>query len=159
MNKRPLSESERIFEKLKQGTDQRPANDPYAPLEDLDRQRRREAELDEARQQSRRKAPSQSDLKLLPESAVWLKGLPLEVKPLKLAAHYPHVVNRICSLWTRPTHLDRYMQELLHDTRGNRKGFPLGVALELTTLHEYYVSEVYPVATTVWDTHSASGRS
>jgi hypothetical protein len=49
---------------------------------------------------------------------------------------YPRVANMIALLWGEPTRtaLDRYMEALLVDTRGNRRGFPPEVANDLMVL-------------------------
>ena len=92
-----------------------------------------------------------ADLRLSEQAESWLKELPETVRPAKLAASYPRVVNRLCQCWRRPLEADRYFDDLMTDRRGGRQGFPLGVALELASLNDYYRTVVYPVRKTVWD--------
>lgn len=80
-----------------------------------------------------------------------LATLPNNVKPILLSIDFPHVVNKIAELWTRPILLDRYFEELSMDARGGRKGFPLGVALEIANLREHYQTKVRPLKKTTWD--------
>jgi hypothetical protein len=40
--------------------------------------------------------------------------------------------------------MDRYFEDLLTDTRGNRQGFPLGILMELSALKDYYQGKVFP---------------
>jgi hypothetical protein len=48
--------------------------------------------------------------------------------------------------------MNRYFEQLLTDTRGVvRKGFSLGILMELTTLKDYYQTKVFPGEHNVWD--------
>jgi hypothetical protein len=40
--------------------------------------------------------------------------------------------------------MDLYFEDLLTDTRGNRRGFALGILMELTALKDYYQTRVFP---------------
>jgi hypothetical protein len=92
-----------------------------------------------------------ADLRLSEEAEKWLNALPEAVRPTKLATSYPRVANRLCQCWRRPVKADRYFEDLLTDKRGGRQGFPIGVALELASLNDYYRKEVFPVRQTIWD--------
>ena len=94
---------------------------------------------------------ARSSVGLAPTTADWLNGLPPELSLRQTATAFPHVTNRIAELWKTPRMLDRYFDDLLVDRRGNRKGFPLGVAMEITDLREYYQSTVYPLKACLWD--------
>ena len=88
----------------------------------------------------------------LSETAIAVLGtLPVGVKPILMSIDFPHIVNKISELWARPILLDRYFEELSLDARGGRKGFPLGVALELANLREHYQTKVKPLKKTTWD--------
>jgi len=88
----------------------------------------------------------------LSEAAIAVLGtLPTAVKPILMSIDFPHIVNRICDLWTRPLLLDRYFEELTVDGRGGRRGFPLGVATEIANLREHYQTKVKPLKKTTWD--------
>jgi hypothetical protein len=47
--------------------------------------------------------------------------------------------------------MDPYFEELLTDTRQNRKGFPLNILMELSTLKDYYQAKVFPTRHDAWD--------
>ena len=80
-----------------------------------------------------------------------LATLPTGVKPILLSIDYPRVVNKIAELWLRPILLDRYFEELAIDVRGGRRGFPLAIANEISTLREHYQTRVRPIKKTTWD--------
>jgi hypothetical protein len=67
-----------------------------------------------------------------------------------LADRFPHVVNKLAQLWRRPFHADRYFDDLLHDKRGGRIGFPLAVVIEISELHNHYRANVFPVREDSW---------
>jgi hypothetical protein len=87
---------------------------------------------------SMRRALEQSDSQLTAEGKSLMASLEETVKPKELATRYPRIVNRIAREWRAPAALDRYFEELLMDTRGNRQGFPLKIVMELSTLRELY---------------------
>ena len=57
----------------------------------------------------------------------------------------------MAKLWKMPREMDRCFEDLLTDTRGNRKGFPLNLLMELSTLKDYYKAKVFPTRRDVWD--------
>jgi hypothetical protein len=74
-----------------------------------------------------------------------------DIAPLdKVADLFPHVVNKLAQLWKRPFHADRYFDDLVHDHRGGRIGFPLAVINEISALHNHYRTNVFPVPQDVW---------
>ena len=91
----------------------------------------------------RRRRITSDDLRLSSEAKLLLEGLPSPTRPNHLPQIFPRVMNEIARLWSKPDQLDRYFDELLFDTRGGRQGFPMPVALELSTLKEYCQTEVY----------------
>jgi hypothetical protein len=97
-----------------------------------------------------RRAVTADDLRLCAEAASLLKSLDAEVCPKQLPARFPRVMNEIATLWRQPAQLDAYFEQLLLDHRGGRGGFTMDVALELSTLKDYYQTEVYPREECVW---------
>jgi len=77
-------------------------------------------------------------MQLTEEGHALMSSLDEAVRPNELAARYPRIVNKIAREWRMPAQLDRYLEELLMDTRGNRQGFPLKIVMELSTLREHY---------------------
>jgi hypothetical protein len=101
---------------------------------------------------SMRRSPDGADAQLSSEGQALLSSLDDGVRPKELATRYPRIVNQIARSWRLPTQLDRYLQELLMDTRGNRQGFPLKIVMELSTLREHYTGMSGTArAAGVWD--------
>ena len=94
----------------------------------------------------------QDDLKLSAAGLAWLASVEQSARPIKLAAAFPRIVNRMAKLWKMPGLANRYLEELLTDTRGNRQGFPLNILKELGTLKDYYQAKVFPTRHDAWDT-------
>ena len=101
---------------------------------------------------SMRSTTEGSDAQLTKEGTALLASLDDGVRPKELASRYPRIVNKIARDWRLPSQLDRYFQELLMDTRGNRQGFPLKIVMELSTLREHYTGMSGTArAASVWD--------
>src|SRR6266705_1764844 len=106
----------------------------------------------EADYSKRRHQPEKDDLELNAAGQALLAYLEESVRPKELAASFPRIVNRMAKLWKMPREMDRYLEELLADTRGNRKGFPLNLLMELSTLKDHYKEKLFPPAQRdVWD--------
>ena len=76
----------------------------------------------------------------LPRTLKWVEGLPSSVKPTALLRHYARIANVLAAAWDDPKAVSSYMDCLFRDERGDRKGFPADVALELTALREYHTN-------------------
>ena len=70
----------------------------------------------------------------LPATRIWYESLPTNLKPVALMASYARIANVIAANWTDPKALAAYMDSLLTDRRGNRRGFPSDVLRELMAL-------------------------
>jgi hypothetical protein len=68
----------------------------------------------------------------------WIMKLPPQIQPRHLHVKYPRVANRIAALWGDTTGCESFLDDLLTDSRGGRKGFPLNVATEISTIRDYY---------------------
>jgi hypothetical protein len=99
----------------------------------------------------RRHQPERDDLELNAAGQALLASLEEPVRPKVLAAVFPRIVNRMARMWKLPREMDPYFEELLTDTRGTRKGFPLNILMELTTLKDYYQAKVFPMQRDAWD--------
>ncbi len=97
-----------------------------------------------------RKPPISSDLTLLVETSEWLTAMPEHVRPTHLPQAFPRVANKIFNAWKRPEACLKVFDELMMDSRGTRKGFPLEVAREITNLRVYYTTEVYKMKPDTW---------
>ena len=85
------------------------------------------------------------------QTAQWLSELPAHVRPNEMASRFPHIANRIQSLWSKPQECRAYFDELMLDRRGDRKGFPVKVAVQLAALRSHYDTVVFPTSQTIWD--------
>jgi hypothetical protein len=68
----------------------------------------------------------------------WILKLPPHVQPRHLQVKYPRIANRMAALWDDQTSCESFMDELLTDKRGGRKGFPLEVAQEIASLRDFH---------------------
>ena len=106
----------------------------------------------EAAFKAMRRAQEYGETQLTTEAQALLSSLDEAVRPQELAARYPRIVNQIARQWRTPALMDRYFQDLLMDTRGNRQGFPLKIVMELSTLREHYTGMSGSArAAGVWD--------
>ena len=90
---------------------------------------------------TRARTPTNSAL--LNTTVTWLARLPKDVRPMVLAGRYPRIANNIAALWRRVARCEEYLDTLVVDRRGNRKGFPPDVAKELNHLRSFY-AELHP---------------
>jgi hypothetical protein len=97
------------------------------------------------------RAPAGAEIdELTAATFTWLSQLPKEKRPNALARQFPHVANKLAALWKRPLHCELYLDDLVLDLRGGRRGFPPRVAEEIAVLKTYFTTEVAPVRYDVW---------
>ena len=87
---------------------------------------------------------------LLDATLAWMAGLPYAVRPTELARRFPRIANSIAELWRRVSRCEEYLDSMVVDQRGDRKGFPPAVAMEITALRAYY-AELHPRDRSAWD--------
>ena len=87
---------------------------------------------------------------LLNITRTWLASLPEDVRPVELARQFPRIANRLRHLWKQVARCEVYLDALLVDRRGTRKGFSEKISHELEALREYYAL-LYPNGRTTWD--------
>lgn len=87
---------------------------------------------------------------LLDATAIWIAGLPADIRPIALARTFPRIANSIADLWRRVARCEEYLDTLVVDLRGDRSGFPPDVAKELTALHSHYAL-LHPQRGSAWD--------
>ncbi len=87
---------------------------------------------------------------LLDATVAWMAELPYAVRPNELASRFPRIANSIAELWRRVARCEEYLDSLVVDQRGDRKGFPPAVAQELAALRSYY-AELHPSSASTWD--------
>ena len=91
-------------------------------------------------------------------AAQWLASLPQRVQPRETARRFPHIVNKLANLWASPQSCRLYFDDLLMDQRGDRQGFPLGIASEIVGLKDHYDCVVHPTPQTLWEDISTRSR-
>jgi hypothetical protein len=108
----------------------------------------------------KRRPPSHYDDTLLLPTVGWMRQLPRQIFPLETARRFPRILNRLAHFWDAPRMLDTIFEELLHDTRGNRKGFPTAIHIELLHLHDYHrwLNQPNHVKKDAWDGEPEFGR-
>src|SRR2546423_3921612 len=95
---------------------------------------------------------------LAPETMQWLASLPAEARPRLLPTHFVRIANTLCRRWPSRNACVAYFDDLLIDRRGNRRGFPIGVVLELAALKNYFEAVLHRAPQTVWDEVSSRVR-
>ncbi len=94
-----------------------------------------------------RRAPENNSNELNAAAQALLASIEESARPRELAAAFPRIVNHMASLWETPRRMNRYLEQLFTDSRGEaRKGFSLGILMELTALKGYYQTKVFPAA-------------
>lgn len=80
-----------------------------------------------------------------------IQSLPIELPMLHVRRDFPHVLNRLATVWHDPRAFNAAMRSLLVDERGTRQGFPFAVIDELIDLRRHYFLYVQPEAGRVFD--------
>lgn len=88
--------------------------------------------------------------KVQDDTVRWLATLPDHVRPVELTRKYPRIANKIATLWRRVARCEEFLDDLVVDHRGGRRGFPMAIAQELTALRRYY-AVLHPNSNSVWD--------
>ena len=105
----------------------------------------------------RRKAGGPGGAEMLRTATLqWILKLPPHVQPRHLQVRYPRIANRLAAEWDHVAVCETYLESLLTDKRGGRKGFPLAVAQEIAGLRDYYF-RLHHKNLTPWD-HVEAGR-
>ena len=77
---------------------------------------------------------------LSPATVQWTSTLPSDVQPTTIAKTSPGIANTLAAAWGMPEVLKRYVNELLVDKRGGRRGLPIRASRELHALRAYYAT-------------------
>ena len=84
---------------------------------------------------SLRKAPQLNVA--LPATNRWLALLPDEIQPRAPLRQFPRIANVMARTWDDQKSLEKFLNDLLTDRRGNRQGFPPEVHIELLNIRDY----------------------
>src|SRR6266581_2265402 len=117
-----------------------PSSDLYARREPASKQPESSVTLpqDSSREEEykRRRKAQPVNVPLL-RTLDWVERLPPGVKPTALLLQYARIANVIAATWDDPNSFRSYVDCLFSNDRGNRKGLPPDVLLELQALREY----------------------
>jgi ankyrin repeat protein len=69
--------------------------------------------------------------------------------PVELERQFPRILNKIAELWGMPE-MSAYFDELLVDSRGNRKGFPPEVVQEIFFLNTLFIQRAGKEPSDIW---------
>jgi hypothetical protein len=106
--------------------------------------------------EQRRKTGSPAAETLRTATLQWILKLPQHVQPRHLQVRYPRIANKLAAEWEHVAVCEGYLDSLITDKRGGRKGFPLAVAQEIASLRDYYF-RLHHKNLTPWD-HVETGR-
>lgn len=81
-----------------------------------------------------REATAPRNTEITEQAWKWLESLPQQVQPGSILQRFPRILNKIAELWPRPAQCEKYLDALILDHRGSRKGFPPDVAKEIALL-------------------------
>jgi hypothetical protein len=84
-----------------------------------------------------RRPQQPTDRALTGRSMKWLSELPEELRPHVTMQRYPRVLNALVDVWDDADGRDEAFDSLLNDRRKGRRGFPIDVERELSTLCLY----------------------
>lgn len=73
----------------------------------------------------------------LPATARWAANLPGNIQPLALLQQFPRIANALARVWQDDLDSRLYLDDLLIDRRGGRRGFPPDVHHDLMLLRDY----------------------
>jgi hypothetical protein len=77
-----------------------------------------------------------TDRALVGRTLDWILALPEAARPKKLADSNPRIANALAECWHDPARADAYLNDLLIDRRGGRRGLPTDVKDELQMLQQ-----------------------
>jgi hypothetical protein len=80
----------------------------------------------------------------------WLEALPRDVQPGSIVQRFPRILNKLAELWPRPVQCEKYLDALILDHRGSRKGFPPDVAKEIALLKMHLNPPVTQPRVDIW---------
>jgi hypothetical protein len=92
----------------------------------------------------RRAPPKPRDKVLRSETHLWIRSIPWPVQPKHLCRAHPHLANRLAQCWGSHAQVMKFMDDVLVDRRGHRKGVSDKVRLELTRLAELHAERSRP---------------
>ncbi len=88
-----------------------------------------------------RAPPKEQDRTLVSSTHFWLHTVPSGAHPKRLCHLYPRIANKLAANWHNKKVTEQILDDLLHDKRGNRQGFPPVITAELLRLREVLLAQ------------------
>jgi len=85
-----------------------------------------------------RAPPRSRDKVVESETHLWIHSIPSSLHPKQLCRAHPHLVNRLAACWGDAAGVAAFMDDVLIDKRGNRKGVSDRVRTELVRLKKHH---------------------
>jgi hypothetical protein len=83
------------------------------------------------------------DRVLQSQTHVWLRRIPSAIHPKHLCRYYPRIANRLAINWNDKSKVEQIFEDLLHDRRGQRKGFSERVRVEIERLERFHARKLH----------------
>ena len=83
------------------------------------------------------------DRVLQSQTHVWLRRIPSAIHPKHLCRYYPRIANRLAVNWGDKSKIEQVFEDLLHDRRGQRKGFSERVRVEIERLERFHQRKLH----------------
>lgn len=90
---------------------------------------------------SKRRPKLATDRALVGRTMDWILSLPPDARPVKLADEAPRLANALAELWPDADRATTYIDELLIDRRGGRRGLAPALKEELVLLRRITTAE------------------
>jgi hypothetical protein len=91
-----------------------------------------------------RAPPTDGDRVMLSVTHVWLRRLPPRFHPKQLCRYHPHLANRLAACWGDRDRVEQFVDDLLIDRRGGRKGLSARVKTELLCVERFHSQQTTP---------------
>ena len=91
---------------------------------------------------NKRRPKLPTDRALVGRTLDWILALPETTRPKKLADSNPRIANALAECWHDPAQADAYLNDLLIDRRGGRRGLPPDVKDELQLLQQLLLNTI-----------------
>lgn len=90
---------------------------------------------------ARMRAPQKEpDRVLVSDTHLWLRRIPSRLHPKHLCRYHPRLANRLVQCWGDRERLEQFMDDLLIDRRGGRRGLTQRVVGELEDLERFHAA-------------------
>jgi hypothetical protein len=83
------------------------------------------------------------DRVLQSQTHVWLRKIPSAIHPKHLCRYYPRIANRLAQSWGDKAKVELIFEDLMHDRRGQRKGFSERVRVEIERLERFHSRKLH----------------